>query len=152
MKKVWKLIISLVLPFLIGGIASLFTSSSVSTWYVTLLKPEFNPPGWIFGPVWTILYLMMGVSMYLVWQKRFAIHALALYFFQLVLNGLWSILFFGLKNPFYAFIEIIILWFAIVMTAIHFYKIEKMSAYLLLPYLLWVSFAAVLNFFIMVLN
>ena len=152
MKKFWKFIISIVVPFIIAGIGSFFTSSSVGTWYVTLVKPVFNPPSWVFGPVWTVLYLLMGISLYMVWIKRVEIKAMIFFGVQLFLNALWSIIFFGLNNPLYAFIEIILLWFSIVFTIYYFYKIEKTAAYLLIPYLLWVSFAAILNFSIMILN
>ena len=154
MKKILKIIISILIPFLASFIGGLFTSSSVSTWYVDLIKPSFNPPSWVFGPVWTILYLLMGVSLYLIWidkskNKKIAFVAFGV---QLFFNALWSILFFGLKNPLFAFIEIILLWTAILTTIIYFYRINKNAAYLLIPYILWVSFAAVLNFFIFYLN
>ena len=140
------------LPFLASAIGGLFTASSVSTWYVELNKPVFNPPSWIFGPVWTLLYLLIGISLYLVWIKKDDVRAFFVFGIQLFLNALWSILFFGLKLPLYAFIEIILLWIAILMTIIYFYRINKTSAYLLVPYILWVSFAAVLNFSIFILN
>ena len=152
MKNIWKLVISIVLPFLASAIGGLFTASSVSTWYVDLIKPSFNPPSWIFGLVWTILYLLMGISLYLVWTKKYDKQTFMIFGVQLFLNALWSILFFGMKLPFYAFIEIVFLWFAILMTIIYFYRINKISAYLLIPYLLWVSFAVVLNFAIFILN
>jgi translocator protein len=152
MKKTYKLIISLLLPFTVGLVGGLLTSSSVSTWYLTLAKPSFNPPNWLFGPVWTILYILMGVSLYLVWSKKYDLTAFIAFFVQLFLNLLWSILFFGLKNPLFAFIEIIILWIAIIANIILFYNINKRASYLLIPYLLWVSFAAILNFFIFYLN
>ncbi|MFC1728524.1 TspO/MBR family protein [Nanoarchaeota archaeon] len=152
MKKIWKLIISIILPFLASAIGSLFTASSVSTWYVELNKPVFNPPSWVFGPVWTILYLLMGISLYLVWTNRYNKPAFIIFGVQLFLNMLWSILFFGLQNPLFAFIEIILLWIAILTTIIYFYKINKVSAYLLVPYILWVSFAAILNFALFILN
>ena len=140
------------LPFLASAIGGFFTASSVSTWYVELVKPSFNPPSWIFGPVWTLLYLLMGISLYLVWIKKSDKNAFILFGTQLVLNALWSILFFGLNAPLYAFIEIILLWGFIFATIFYFYKIDKVSAYLLLPYILWVSFAAILNLAIFILN
>ena len=152
MKRIWKLIISIILPFLASTIGSLFTVNSVSSWYVTLIKPSFNPPSWVFGPVWTILYFLMGVSLYLIWIKKFDKNAFTFFTIQLILNALWSIIFFGLKSPLFAFVEIIFLWVAILITIIYFYKINEISAYLLIPYILWVSFAAILNFSIMVLN
>ena len=152
MKKIWKLIISIFLPFLASVIGGFFTTSSVSTWYLDLIKPSFNPPSWVFGPVWTLLYLLMGVSLYLVWIKKFDKNAFTFFGIQLGLNALWSFLFFGIKFPSFAFIEIIFLWVAILITIIYFYRINKTSAYLLIPYILWVSFAAILNFSIMILN
>ncbi len=154
MKNIWKLIISLALPFLASIIGGIFTAYSVSTWYVSLVKPSFNPPSWVFGPVWTILYLMMGIALYLVWKRKAKDKLPAYTFFgvQLFLNALWSVFFFGLRMPLLALIEIIFLWAAIIMTIVYFYRIDKKAAYLLIPYILWVSFAAVLNFFISYLN
>ena len=149
-----KLIIAIIICQAAGAIGSIFTSQSVSTWYLTLNKPSFNPPGWVFGPVWTLLFLLMGVSLYLVWQKGFKKHKKALYFFsiQYVLNIAWSYFFFYLQNPLAGFIEILILWLFILLTIIYFYKVSKPAAYLLIPYILWVSFAAVLNYFLYLLN
>ena len=141
MKKIWKLIISLLIPVLAGAIGSLFTSASVSVWYPTLNKPFFNPPSWVFGPVWTMLYIMIGIALYLVWIKENKKEAFIAFGAQMFLNSLWSILFFGLKSPGFALIEIILL-----------YRIRKASAYLMIPYILWVSFAALLNFMIWFLN
>ncbi|MBN1156445.1 tryptophan-rich sensory protein [Candidatus Woesearchaeota archaeon] len=161
MKKGYKLLISVVVCLLAGAIGSLFTAASVSTWYITLVKPSFNPPSWVFGPVWTALYIMMGIALYLVWAKAGAKgavkgkgmkEAMKLFFTQLWLNILWSLLFFGLRNPLFALIGIVLLWLMILWTIISFYKIEKKAAYLLIPYILWVSFAAVLNFAIVLLN
>lgn len=152
MEKIWKLIISLILPFLAMSMGGLFTASSVSTWYIELQKPGFNPPSWVFGPVWAILYLLMGISLYLIWVNKFNKPAFIAFGVQLFLNVLWSIIFFGMKLPLLAFIEIILLWVAILTTMIYFYRLNKISAYLLIPYLLWVSFATVLNFFIFYLN
>lgn len=153
--KYIKLIISVLIPVLIGFAGSFFTSSSVSTWYLTIKKPLFNPPNLVFAPVWTVLFILIGISFYLIWVKkpiakfRFVSYV---YFVQLGLNFLWSVLFFGLRNPLLAFLEIILLWISIVLLMISFYKISRMSAYLLVPYLLWVSFASVLNLSIVVLN
>lgn len=154
MKKIWKLIISILIPFVASAIGSLFTANSISNWYVDLIKPSFNPPNWIFGPVWTMLYLLMGIALYLIWVKKSKNNKPAFIAFgvQLFLNAMWSILFFGLKSPLYAFIEIIVLWVAILTTIIYFYKVNKTSAYLLIPYILWVSFAAILNLAILLLN
>ena len=152
MKKIWKLIISILIPFLASAIGGFFTSTSVSTWYVSLVKPSFNPPSWIFGPVWTLLYLLMGIALYLVWIKKSDKKAFIAFGVQMFLNALWSVLFFGLQKPLLAFIEIIFLWAAILFTTFYFYRINKISAYLLIPYILWVSFAAVLNFYLFILN
>lgn len=152
----FKLTASIIISLLAGFIGSFFTSSSIQSWYTTINKPFFNPPNFVFGPVWTILFILMGISLYIIWttksnskQKKIAIY---LFGIQLVLNTLWSIIFFGLQNPLFAFIEIVILWVAILLTIINFKKISKTAAYLLIPYILWVSFAAVLNFSIYYLN
>ena len=135
-----------------GGIC---TAQSVSTWYQTLNKPSFNPPSWIFAPVWTTLYAMMGIACYLIYQKKDTLGApAALFVFsvQLALNLLWSVLFFCKKTPAGALIEIAFLWVAILLTTVLFWKISRKAAILLLPYLLWVSFASLLNFEIWRLN
>jgi len=154
--KVLKFITSILVCQGVGIIGSLFTSPAISTWYATLEKPSFNPPNWIFAPVWTLLFLLMGISLFLVWSKGLEDKkiktAVFIFAVQLVLNILWSTLFFGLQSPLYAFIEISILWLAILMTIISFSKISKPAAYLLLPYIFWVSFASVLNFSILILN
>jgi len=156
MSKILKLVVSILICQGVGVIGAFFTSPAISSWYVTLQKPSFNPPNWIFAPVWILLFLLMGISLYLVWEKGLESKkvktAIFIFAVQLILNTLWSILFFGLQSPLYAFIEIIILWLAILMTIISFYKISKPAAYFLLPYILWVSFAAILNFSIMILN
>jgi translocator protein len=150
-----KFVISIVMCQLAGVIGSLFTASSIPTWYATLIKPSFNPPNRIFAPVWIFLYILMGISFYLIWIKKdlpnFGL-LLSLFIFQLVLNSFWTIIFFGLKSPLFAFVEIIVLWITILMCIILFYKVSKISSVLLIPYLLWVTFAAVLNFAIWKLN
>lgn len=154
MDKRIKLTISVILPLLIGFLGSFFTSSSISTWYPTLVKPSFNPPNWLFGPVWTLLYMLMGVSFYLIWSSKSKKKEQAMVFFgiQLLLNFFWSIIFFGLQSMFFAFVEILILWMLIMITIFAFYKISRKAAYLLIPYLIWVSFAAVLNASLFLLN
>jgi translocator protein len=146
-----KLIASIGICLLAGAIGSIFTSKSVSTWYSTINRPSFNPPNWLFGPVWTILFILMGIALYFVWTLGDK-QAMIVFAVQLLLNILWSALFFGLKAPFYAFLEIIILWAAILMTIFVFYRVSPKAAYLLVPYILWVSFAAILNFSIWRLN
>jgi benzodiazapine receptor len=151
-----KLIICLALTFSAALVGSLFTRDAVPDWYATLNKPFFTPPDWLFGPVWTILYLLMAISAFIVWQKGLANPAvriaLILYLIQLILNALWSVIFFGLKLPLSAFIEILLLWSAIVFTILAFARVSITASLLLVPYILWVSFAAVLNFFIWFLN
>jgi tryptophan-rich sensory protein len=151
-----KLLASILLCQLAGVIGSVFTASSLENWYILLEKPSFNPPSWVFFPVWTTLYTLMGISLYLVWEKGLqkpeVKKGILIFGIQLGLNSLWSFLFFGLKSPYYAFIEIILLWFAILLTILQFRKISKTASYLLLPYIVWVSFAAVLNYYIWILN
>jgi translocator protein len=145
-----KLIFCLLITQGAGILGGLFTASSVKTWYLTdLIKPSFNPPSWVFAPVWTLLFFLMGISLYLVWNKK---NNLFWFWLQLILNFFWSVLFFGLHSPTLAFYEIIVLWFAIFMTIIKFKKYHKTASVLLWPYLSWVSFAAFLNYSIMILN
>ncbi len=151
-----KYILSVLICLGAGAVGSLFTTPSVKTWYLTINRPSFNPPDWLFGPVWTLLFIMMGTALYLIWREgeknKKVKCALYVFFAQLILNILWSILFFGFQSPFYAFIEIIILWLFILASIILFYKISKPAGLLLVPYILWVSFASILNFFIWRLN
>jgi tryptophan-rich sensory protein len=155
MRKIYKLIIALLIPLTAGGIGSFFTASSVRDWYLTLEKPMLNPPSWVFGPVWTALFLLMGYALYLVWtdesgkRKRLAYWVFGI---QVALNLLWSIIFFGLQSPGGALIEIVFLWLAILATIILFAKFSRLAAWLLVPYILWVSFASYLNYSIWMLN
>ncbi len=152
----FRLGISIILPLLAGLIGSFFVMPVIDLWYKELAKPSFNPPDWIFGPVWTFLYILMGIALYFVWQsdteKKKKKIAITFFAIQLGLNSLWSILFFGLRRPEAALIEIFILWLAILINLILFRKIKKFAGWLLLPYIIWVSFAAVLNFSIWQLN
>jgi benzodiazapine receptor len=156
MNKIIMFIVSVVICQLAGVIGSFFTINSVKTWYTTIAKPSFNPPSWVFGPVWTILFLMMGVALFLVWQKGLDAPgvkiALLIFAVQLVLNILWSIIFFGLKLPLLAFVEILLMWIFILLTIINFYRISHPAGLILIPYILWVSFASVLNLAIFLLN
>lgn len=151
-----KLAASVIICLFAGYIGSLFTRPFIPTWYATLKKPPFNPPDWVFAPVWTSLFILMGVSAYLVWHKGLQNKevkvSLSIFGVQLVLNVLWSFLFFGLQSPIYAFAEIAILWAAIVLTVINFYRISRTAGLLLLPYIIWVTFAAFLNFSIWRMN
>ncbi|MEI6057516.1 MAG: TspO/MBR family protein [bacterium] len=153
----WKqLVIAIVGSELAGIVGTVFTTPSITTWYTTLTKPSFNPPSWVFGPVWTILFALMGIAAYLVWKKGW-LHknikiALSVFIIQLILNTLWSIIFFGMHSPGTAFIEIIFLWLSIATMLALFYKISRPAAYLIIPYILWISFAAFLNYSIWILN
>jgi len=151
---------------LAGVIGSIFTFPSVTSsglglsWYETLVRPALNPPAWVFGPVWTTLFLLMGIAAYLVYKKGSETiglegkknTALKIFWMQLALNVNWSILFFGLHNPGAAFADIIALWFSILLTIAAFSKVSKTAAWLLVPYILWVSFATYLNFSLWMLN
>lgn len=156
MNKFFKFLISVVGCELVGIISTPFTLAAIPTWYSTLNKPIFSPPNWIFGPVWTTLYLLMGVAAYMVWQKGLKKKHIknALYYFlaQLLFNFMWSILFFGLRSPILGLVDIFLLWVLILITMIRFYKISRLASYLLIPYLLWVSFATLLNLSILLLN
>ena len=145
-----KLIICILITEGAGIIGSFATITSVKTWYLTdLIKPAWNPPSWLFGPVWTFLFFLMGIALYLVWTKK---NKIFWFWIQLILNIVWSFLFFGFHNPWFAFFEIILLWFTIVKTILEFKKYNKTASYLLLPYLAWVSFASFLNLTIALLN
>ena len=150
MSNTFKLIIAIVVSELAGIIGSVFTSSSIDGWYAGIVKPAINPPAWVFGPVWTTLFALMGIAAFLIWssyakasedKKKGVKIALILFGIQLVLNTLWSIIFFGLQSPGGALIEIIFLWIAILATIIAFAKISKLAAWFLVPYIAWVSFA-----------
>lgn len=151
-----KLIIAILVSQLAGILGAFFTTPSIPTWYATLSKPEFAPPNWIFGPVWITLYTLMGIAAFLVWRKglkrREVKSALSIFVGQLVLNTLWSLLFFGLRSPAAAFVEIVALWLTIFAMIIAFEKISRPAAWLLVPYILWVSFAGYLNYMILILN
>ncbi len=155
-KNILVLIGFIILSQLAGIIGSVFTAGSVDSWYPELTKPAFTPPSWLFGPVWITLYTLMGISAYLIWRKGWRYtkvkSALRIFFFQLSLNALWSILFFGLHWLFWAFVEIAVLWLVIWLMILKFRKISPVAAYLQILYLLWVTFAAALNLSIWLLN
>jgi len=156
-KNLSKLIIAVVVCELVGVVGSFFTIPAISSWYLGLVKPRLSPPNWIFAPVWTTLFLLMGIALFLIWARPFAgpkerKRALAIFGIQLALNVLWSIIFFGWHNPAAAFFDIVALWLAILASVISFGKIFRPAAYLLLPYIFWVSFAVYLNFAIWRLN
>lgn len=157
-KRIVKLAVAIGVCEMAGLVGSIFTLSAIPTWYASLVKPAFSPPNWVFGPVWTTLYAFMGVSLYLVWVNRSSKKTpdrkkgIGLFFIQLVLNTLWSIIFFGLRSPILALIEIVVLWVVLALTVKQFSIISKLAAYLLLPYLVWVTFAGYLNYQIWLLN
>jgi len=167
-----KLVIALIIPILAGWIGSIVTLPSIDSWYSTLAKPALNPPAWVFGPVWTVLFLFIGVALFIVWKKGWQVrnqlfddrnkswnpwtrrfwsgdwqkaNIIAIFCIQLVLNVVWSYIFFGLHQPGLAFFELLALWFSILYLIINFYRVSKTAAWLLLPYFLWVTFAGYLN-------
>ena len=141
---------------LASGIGSLATAKAIPTWYKGLAKPSFNPPAWLFGPAWTLLYLLMAVAAFLVWKQGIGAAgvklALAMFLVQLMLNALWSIFFFGLRSPLAGLVDIVVLWLAIIATIVLFFRVSMPAGILLLPYIGWVSFAALLNAAILRLN
>lgn len=143
-----KLIISLIIPQLAGVVGSLFTMNSISSWYITLEKPEFTPPNSVFGPVWITLYFLMGISLYLVWtsKKLKSRTPMIIFGIQMFLNAIWSIVFFGLQSPVFGLFIILVLWSIIAATIWSFWKVSKLAAYMLLPYIIWVSIATYLNY------
>ena len=162
-KDFLKLLLAILVSESAGFIGAFFTTPSIPTWYATLAKPALNPPAWVFGPVWTTLFALMGVALYLVWEQhsnvlqnekvlRWWKVGIVFFFIQLVLNTFWSIVFFGMRNPGGAFIEIIFLWLAILVTIVGFSKVSKPAAWLLVPYIFWVTFAGYLNYSIWQLN
>ncbi len=155
-RTVLKLLISLLVPQLAGLIGSIFTAPAIPTWYATLEKPSFTPPSWLFAPAWITLFVLMGVAAFLVWRRRLEERqvkiALGIFIVQLILNALWSVIFFGLESVLGGMILIVVLWLAILATMFAFFRISRAAGWLLLPYILWVSFAGVLNFSIWRLN
>ena len=151
-----RLAISIGVCLAVGFIGSIFTSASIPTWYAALEKPSFNPPNWLFGPVWTALYILMGISAFLVWRVGLGEPnvriALIIFIIQLILNTFWSLAFFGLRSSIAGLIVIIILWIAILLTILSSAKVSITAGILLIPYILWVSFASILNATIYVLN
>ncbi len=149
-----KLFGAILICELAGAIGSIFTLQSIPTWYATLIKPGFSPPNWLFGPVWILLYALMGVAAYWIYisKDKRTKAALSIFGFQLVLNVLWSIAFFGLRSPLYGLVVIVLLWLSIVATILKFHEIDKKAGLVLIPYILWVSFALILNLFIWRLN
>ena len=151
-----KLIIAIAIPVAVGAISGFFTATGVESWYQTINKPSWNPPGWIFGPVWTTLYVMMGIALFLVWKSDSSDilkkTAIALFAIQLILNFFWSFIFFNQHQIGWALVEIIAMWIFILLTIFAFGNVSKLAAWLLVPYISWVSFATILNYTIWKLN
>lgn len=148
MKGVWKLMVAILICEGVGVLGSVFTVSNIPTWYAGLNKPTFSPPNWVFGPVWTLLYFLMGVALFLVWRKKIPM----IFSLQLILNFVWSVVFFGMRSPLGGLIVIVLLWLAILGSIINFWKISRWAGILLIPYLGWVTFASILNYNIFILN
>ncbi|MFX1598861.1 MAG: TspO/MBR family protein [Promethearchaeota archaeon] len=148
--------VSIISSLLIGFAGNIFNFESLETWYPTLIKPDWTPPNWIFAPVWSTLFILMGISTFLVWRegfdKRIVKIALSVYVIQFALNLMWSWAFFGLQSPLFGFIVIVVLWIAILANIIVYARISKIAAAILLPYIVWVTIASVLNFSVYVLN
>lgn len=156
MSNILKLILSIVICQLAGFIGAIFTMDSIPTWYAALNKPSFNPPNNVFGPVWTILYVMMGISMFLIWKEglknKDVKNAFIFFIIQLILNASWSVVFFGGHSVLGGLIVIVLLWLAVLYCIISFRKISRVASILLIPYLLWITFATLLNYYILILN
>jgi len=154
-KTVITLLICLLLPLIVGGISGFATATGIQSWYATLHKPSFNPPNYLFGPVWSFLYILMGVSLYIVWingKGKNRIDALRIFTIQLTLNFLWSFLFFKFNLIGVAMLDILLIWITILLMIMFFSRVSKIAAYLQIPYLLWVTFASTLNGAIWLLN
>ncbi|MDB5196035.1 MAG: tryptophan-rich sensory protein [Flaviaesturariibacter sp.] len=154
MKNWVKLVLSIAIPQIVAATAAYFTVTGVGTWYKTIQRPAWNPPNWVFGPVWTMLYLMMGIAFFLIWKSSSPYRKVPvlLWATQLVVNFLWSFLFFGKHQIGWAMIDLVVLWLLILLTIFSFARINKTAACLLVPYISWVSFAGILNYTICVLN
>ncbi|HUC95156.1 MAG TPA: TspO/MBR family protein [Candidatus Saccharimonadales bacterium] len=156
MVKILKYVLSVGICLAAGALGTIFTISSIPTWYAHLIKPSFSPPNWLFGPVWTILYILMGVSVAIIWSKGLKAkkvrEAVYLFIIQLFLNAIWTPIFFGAKDLFLSLIVIGLMWIFILKTILAFGKVNKTASYLLYPYIAWVSFASILNFSVWILN
>lgn len=156
MKNWIKLLISIAIPLGVGIVAGLFTATGIDSWYEAIKKPEWQPPSYVFGPVWTVLYIMMGIAFYLIWTtpagKKLKRIAITLWCIQLIFNFFWSFIFFKQHQIDWALGEILVLWFFILLTTIYFFRISRAAGWLMIPYILWVSFASVLTWSIYQLN
>lgn len=156
LRDIVKLVVSIIVCEGAGLIGSAFTTPAIPTWYAGLQKPPFTPPNWLFAPAWITLYLLMAIAAFIIWRRGLSERevriALVIFLVQLVLNALWSVVFFGMQSPLYGIIVIVLLWAAILVTIIRFARLSAPAAWLLAPYILWVTFAAVLNISIWALN
>jgi translocator protein len=156
LNSIVRLSISLLASFAAGGIGSLFTFKAIPTWYAGLKKPRYTPPRWVFGPVWTTLYVLMGTSVFLVWQSGLAVNgaltAFTLFWIQLAFNVIWSVVFFGMKSKGGGVITIIVLWLLILLTTITSFRVSTLAGWLLIPYIAWVTIASYLNIGVWLLN
>jgi translocator protein len=156
LKEVPLLIGSILIPLVVGYLGAIVTLSQISTWYSTLSKPWWSPPNWLFGPIWTTLYILMGIALFLVWReglhRRDVRFAILIFSIQLVLNLLWSVVFFSFHALFGSFIIVMLLWLAILANIIAFLIISKWAGLLLVPYIVWVSIASYLNYSVYLLN
>jgi tryptophan-rich sensory protein len=153
--QILKLVASLLLPLGIGGIAGIFTSKAIPGWYASLNQPSFNPPNWVFGPVWTTLYILLGISLFMIWKLdagKQRNQAIQIFMVQLVLNFCWSFFFFYFKMIGVALVDIVVLWIMIIVMLVRFQKLKPVAAYINIPYLLWVTFATALNMAYFFLN
>ena len=155
-REIPKLIISILIVFLAGSVGTIYTLKEITTWYVSLTKPGWTPPNWAFGPIWSTLYVLMGISLFLVWRegldRKDVRIAILIFAIQLFLNVLWSLVFFGTHNIFGGLVFVIILWISILINIIVFYRVSKPAAIILIPYLIWVSIASYLNYSVFILN
>ena len=151
-----RILLSILICLLIGFLSGQYSSASVETWYITLDKPAFNPPDWVFAPVWTILYILMGIAGGMIWNTGIELEgvrkALLLFIIQLLLNAIWAVIFFGMQNPPLALVEILFLFLAIYLCTKEFSSLNKQAGWLMIPYLLWVGYATILNLSIVILN
>ncbi len=151
-----KLVVSILASFAAAGIGSLFTFKAIPNWYAGLKKPPYTPPNWVFGPVWTTLYILMGISVFLVWRNGLAVHgaliAFTLFWIQLAFNALWSVIFFGMKSKGGGVVIIIVLWLFILATLITSFRVSGWAGALLVPYIVWVTIASYLNIGVWLLN
>ena len=155
-KEIPRLVVSIVIVFLAGAVGTVYTLKEITGWYVFLPKPSWTPPNWAFGPIWSILYILMGISLFLVWReglgKKNVQIGVLVFAVQLAINVIWSLVFFGTHNIFGGLVLVLILWISILINIIVFYRISKPAGLILIPYLIWVSIASYLNYSVFLLN